>query len=669
MSSETAFVNSFWGLQDAGFAAIQLRINTSQATLQELLRFYKERLLIERDYNKRLEKLSATSNYGQDETGSLKIALDKLQIGTGRMVQQHNKFVRSVSLHNYEKLHNFSQIYAKNVAKIETHMLKVLARKKDLKLNLSSTKEKYRAACAHEKTLSLQCQTTWGKELDNNTAKLNKVRLSLTTLSQNYQMAVQKYREIHEIWVRDWSIALLSIYLLEVERIQICKLNCFSFCNHVASLCVDWDQLVDVTRSSFANVVAAKDASDFVITYGTGSEIPTPPKCIDFLDGESEDNDETQYTMANFKDPDYTQILSRTFSTHSGMGTALNYTRSPSSSPPKRQPVGESRTPSPEKSLPPIQPTLEGSSEPPAMGPISSIPETKSHKTMLKQPSQYSNDTADSNDIFDGKANNASTHLSVYSHPSSFSNDTKRSWASPKRKLRQELQQEINRRLQDLSYMFPKSPEKPKEEPKRVPINKDFSIDYIAKALDDLNAGGNGDVNKFRRSVRASQPNFGAARPASDFVDDSNEQAFRKDSIVFRPPETNLRKSYSGPSNTSHVVEPKQQLEPVSNVSPTRNHRRSLLQSPTKSFQNLHSFVEGITPVTKARYATKAVAKYTYKAREDGELSFRKGWHMYVIHKQEDNWYVCELGLNCGAERGSVGLVPFNYVIEGDDVF
>lgn len=662
-TSEKAFVNSFWGLQDAGFAAVQLRIKTSQATLHELLTFYKERLAIEKEYNKRLEKLSTSSKYGQGETGSLKIALDKLLIESQRMVQQHNKFLRSVSLHNYEKLHNFCQIYAKNVAKIENHMQKVLARKHDLKQNLDSTKEKYRSACAQDKTLSLQCQTTWGKELETNTAKLNKVRLSLSTLSQNYQMAVDKYAEIHEIWVRDWSIALLSIYLLEVERIQICKLNCFSFCNHVASLCVEWDQSVDVTRSSFANVAAPKDASDFVITYGTGSQIPTPPEYVEFANGSNE-NEDDQYTMANFRDPDYTQILSRTFSTHSGMNPNGNAARTPSASPPRKY-SDESKTPSPQKSLPPIRQSMDLSPDNGAKFKTQMAPETKSHTTLLKQPSQYSNVTGDSNDIFDNKPHNASTHLSVYSHPSSYSNDTKRSWASPRRKLRQELQQEINRRLQDLSYMFPKSPEKPKEPTKTIPIAKDFSIDFIAKALDDLNAGGNGDVNKFRRSVRMSALGTSPVRPASDFVDDSQEQATRKDSIVFRAPETNFRKSYSGPTTDTSELK----MYNTNQSSPTKTHRRSLLQSPTKSFQNLHSFVEGITPVTKARYDTKAVAKYAYKAREEGELTFRKGWHMYVIHKQEDNWYVCELGENCATDRGKVGLVPYNYVVEGDDVF
>ncbi|RKP29428.1 hypothetical protein METBISCDRAFT_24248 [Metschnikowia bicuspidata] len=675
-SSDQAFVNSFWGLHDAGFAAVQLRIRTSQATLNKLLSFYKKRVTIEKVYYNLLERLAASSKY-YGETGSLKIALDKLQIELEKMVQQHNKYVRSVSHHNYEKLRNFSQIYQKNIVKIENHMQKVLARKRHLWHVVTSTKEKYRSACAQEKTLTLQCQTTWGKELDAKQANLQKIRTSLPILAHDYDSAIARYKEIHAIWVRDWSIALLNVYLLEVERIQVCKLNCFSFCNHLASLCVDWDQSVDATRTAFANVAAPKDVADSVVFYGTGCQIPSPPEFVDFSRG-CDDPQGPQYTTANFKDPDYTQILSRTFSSHSAaaMVPAAAYSRS---SPQKDPSGGENhpaRTPSPQKLLPPIKKPLQ-MLLPHSNGPGTS-PET--HTMYSKQPSQYSNATTDSNDIFDGEPRGASTHLSVYLRPSSYFNE--RSWASPRRKLRQALQQEINRRLQDMSYMLAKTLEKPADgsnlqRSKMVPITKDFSIDFIAKALDDLNAGGNGDVNKFRRSVRQEMQAASAVRPLLDSVDDWNELATRKDTIVFRTPDTNVRKLYAGLGNGTELKQPNmpdllplvRKKPDLTQQLPLKGARHMLLQSPTKSFKNLNAFVEGITPVTRAKCVTKAVAKYSYKAREAGELSFSKGWRMYIIHKQEDNWYACELGENCGSERGTVGLVPYNYVVEGEDVF
>ena len=77
-----------------------------------------------------------------------------------------------------------------------------------------------------------------------------------------------------------------------------------------------------------------------------------------------------------------------------------------------------------------------------------------------------------------------------------------------------------------------------------------------------------------------------------------------------------------------------------------------------------------VTPATHQPYVGKARAKYTFKPQQHGELYFRKGWGMYVIHRQEDNWYMCELAETTGdGNAGAVGLVPGNYVVEGDDVF
>ncbi|KAF8004614.1 hypothetical protein HF325_000071 [Metschnikowia pulcherrima] len=252
---------------------------------------------------------------------------------------------------------------------------------------------------------------------------------------------------------------------------------------------------------------------------------------------------------------------------------------------------------------------------------------------LQKQPSHNSNYTSgaeDRHEVFDRMQN---SNLSDYSSPTNYLNHTGRSWSSPRKKLAQEVQREINRRLQDLSELYGLPKRVKDERRKSVPLSKDFLIDFIAKALEDLNAGGDGDMNKFRRSVRreSNVQEDSDHAPALDFVDDSSETAKRFDSITFRSPGRNL--------------------------------------SPTKSYTNLQSFVNHVTPVTRNTYVTKAVAKYSYTAREQGELTFKKGWHMFVIHKQEDNWYVCELGENCGENRGLVGLVPYNYVVEGEKVF
>lgn len=602
--SEAEFVNSFWGLNDNGFGIVQTKIKQSLGTLQELLHFYKEKIAIEKEYNKRLEKLQHES-LGSSETGSLKVALDKLQGENSNMLAHNNKYIRNILLHNYDRLHKFYQIYHRNVSKIETHMSKVMVRKKDLFKHLSEAKERYRTECSQIKSLQLVCTTTWGNEQKKNEAKIARLQQSLGALRSAYQQSVARCREIHEIWVRDWLIALLNLYQLEVERVQVLKLNCFNYCNHVAALCVDWDSAVDAARTSFAKVAAPKDVHDFAGEYGTGNRIGAPPKFVDFSAGLQEED--AHYTVADFKDPDYAPILSRTYLMHLGVSQSTSLSKSEVL--PRKQY---------HKLLPPIKEPL-------------SAPSTFEEQPLVKRKSQNSSKSSDEREeIFEEPAG------LNYSVPTNYSSHTVRSWASPRRKSRLEVQEQINRRLRDMTGQYPAQ-----EPPKPVPIAKDFSIDYIAKALEDLNAGGDGDVNQFRRSVREHN--------------DSAETATRLDSISFRTPQKPRLTHADADSLTGTIV----------------RRGRLLLQLPTKLYRDLHSMVvaEKSTPRHGHPFVTKAVAKYSYNAQEDGELSFRKGWQMYIVHKQEDNWYVCELAESCGASAGKMGLVPYNYVAEGDGVF
>lgn len=704
VSPEKAFVNLFWGQRDAGFAAIQSRLRSSSETLEELISFYKQKLAVDRDYSKRLEKVMAATNLGSGETGTLKIALDKLQLESQNMLRQQQNNVQSINTHNLERLQTFHSFYQKNLSKIERHMQKILSKKKEYSHAVDVAKERYRSACGQIKSLTLLCQTTWGKELEKNTAKLSKLQQNLSSIEAEYRGSLQKYQQIHEIWVTDWSIALSSIYQLEIERIQTCKLNCFSFCNQIAALCVDWDHAADLARSSFASVGAPQDAYNFAEVHGTGNKIFQPPTFVDYLNGFGEEAqlDSARYTLAGFTDPDYSSILTRTFSTHSSIGRSkppLSTTSNEHSDPPMQRRSGalnHDRSPI-TKSLPPILPQAASLSPPKDAGhqTVSALQKLPSHN------SNYTSLAEDRTDVFD--RNNGlreSNGLSEYSHPTSYSHNTNttRSWASPRKRLVRDVQKEINRRLQDFSETLAVSVrQEPSPAAVPTPITKDFSIDFITQALEDLKAGGDGDMNKFRKSaVRAQNVTNGEGEhqriTASDLVDDSTEQARRYDSVSFstaRPASIQSKLRSDLPlSSTDNVL-----LDTVVRTVPSlieqdsspyhartsapekRQSRasyssnRSLLLSPTKSYINLQSFVNKVTPVTRNKYVTKAIARYSYSSREDGELSFRKGWHMYVVQRQEDNWYVCELGENCGSDRGKVGLVPYNYVREGDDMF
>lgn len=833
----TTFVNNFWGTQDSGFSVIQTRIKSSTKTIQELLNYYQERANIEKEYNKKLDKLNGKIYLGSNETGSLKESLDKLQFENDQMCKINKKLVNSISQNNYEKLNHFFHIFQKEVSKIEHHMSKIISKKNESLSNLETLKSKYQQDCSQIRSLQLTCQTTWGKELERYEQKLSKLIANNSNAKLAYKSALDKFSELNEIWIRDWSISLKNFYQLEIERIQLCKINCFNFCNNIATLCVELDQSVDLARSVFAQVLPPKDLQDFGDTYGTGNKIYKPPEFVDFMSGYDDENSNNNYTFADFENPDYSRVLARTYSNRSMSSNRSHHhhhhlqqspqqqyptskgqhqfiipptpqalsnpalaTSSPinqnddnqiiniSSPTPPQSPVNTIDDPSPisnfpttprtaaplqsapfgslhsPEKLPPLQnnkvslpPPSNNQGLPPSFGNhrktnsslhLTSPSSIRRRPTTESQFDNYESGHEDNKtDVFsikDVKKQFASSNgSSNYSNPTNYSSSTnsnsnERNWASPRRKEKQlsQFQEQINLKSKETpnhtlnkGLNMIEAPQAP-----NIPITKDFSIDFIAKALEDLNKGGDGDINKYRLSVRKAKKEkeekikddeyrqknslpHSPFRPASDYVDDSTEIATRYDSINFSSPihlnsspmtqksSSTIFSSSNSPSKTPTKpkrIRPKSMLEPILNEDLTKDdlitttvinkpsnshlshqpqqslmspkHRPLLMQTPLKSYTNLHSLISQeeihkVTPVTNSDYVTKARAKYTYKPQNHGELYFKKGWYMYVIYRQEDNWYVCELAKNSNDRIGMVGLVPGNYVVEGDDLF
>lgn len=721
-SENTSFVNNFWGHRDSGFRVIQTKIKHALTTLEELLDFYKERIQIERDYNKRLEKLNRKIILGSRETGSLKKSLDKLSLESKHMVKDNSKFIRSLTHTNYDKLNHFYSIYCKKVFKIELHMQKIINKQNDLFKTLEMNKNRYQEECSQIKSLRLLVQTTWGKELEKNENKLNKIIASNTNTKKHYQIAVTNFTDINEIFVRDWAIALKDFYQLEVERIQICKINCFTFCNNIATLCVDNDQSVDLARSVFAVVSPPQDLQEFGDAYGTGDKIYNPPVFVDFMNGYDDDQRESEFTRAEFENPEHDQLLSRSYSSFS-QETQIS------------SPTQEVAAKTP---LPLVKETLEKANLPPPPSNDIAInepnvflgsPTRKPPAGFDRSSSVYS--TQDKNDVF-SVGEKEKTHKftnsngsSNYSNPTNYtgsnysgSSNTERNWASPRRKEKQlnQFQEQINLKSKELPS-FPNNPSDSNETAQNVPIMKDFSIDFIAKALEDLNSGGDGDINQYRRSVRgtgnhdgqraktAPSTPFSKMKTHSDFVNDRDEIATRHDSIMFSSPARNQNiasANMNGSPVKARRQRPKSMLDPLSNgfsdyqiadhmdqlvdtciikkpndqfQTPSRKPQRTLLKSPTKSYTNLNAMIQqssnsNLTPIGNTPYVSKAKAMYTYKPQDHGELYFKKGWCMYIIHKQEDNWFVCELAQNSNDRAGMIGLVPGNYLSEGgQDLF
>lgn len=82
------FCNAFWGPGDRGYEVLMARLRGATRTIEELRSFWKERIAIEEEYAKKLNKLSKTV-LGRDEIGELHESLQHVLKETGEQAQYH----------------------------------------------------------------------------------------------------------------------------------------------------------------------------------------------------------------------------------------------------------------------------------------------------------------------------------------------------------------------------------------------------------------------------------------------------------------------------------------------------------------------------------------------------------------------------------------------------
>ncbi len=95
--------------------------------------------------------------------------------------------------------------------------------------------------------------------------------------------------------------------------------------------------------------------------------------------------------------------------------------------------------------------------------------------------------------------------------------------------------------------------------------------------------------------------------------------------------------------NRPQLQPPQQQLVPEPIVqTPTKGN---VAQNPMPS-QSMPSIVESVV-----------IAMYSYNARQEGDLSFRKGEKLEIVEKIDPDWWTAR-----HLETGEVGYIPSNYV-------
>ena len=241
------------------------------------------------------------------------MSLDTMKKEVEGVATSHSAFAGQIRGDIEEGLAIFGQQYRDRKKAVQNTIEKLHRTKLQQEQQAAKQKEKYESDCVKINGYIAQQNMLMGKELEKNNLKLEKVQTGVQASNKDYQNAIRMLTETTERWNREWKVACDQYQDLEEERFDFMKANMWSFANLMSTVCVSDDESCEKIRVALEKCEVEKDIQAFIREYGTGQEIPEPPKYRNFYGQQGED---TEYTVAQFQRSQNPQYTSN--------GTAIN---------------------------------------------------------------------------------------------------------------------------------------------------------------------------------------------------------------------------------------------------------------------------------------------------------------------------------------------------------
>ncbi|KAL5531880.1 HOF1 [Sanghuangporus sanghuang] len=309
------FCNAFWGAGDAGVDVLFARMRGAARTIEELRMFWKERAAIEEDYAKRLAKL-AKQTLGRDEIGELKNSLDTLRLETDRQAIAHANLAQQVRSELESPAGAFAARQAQFKRGAQSIVEKAFKNKQTQESYVTKAREKYEADCMRINSYTAQSTLVQGKDLEKIQVKLDRARQTVTANERDFANFARALQGTVEKWEKDWKAFCDACQDLEEERIEFMKDNVWAYANAVSTVCVSDDESCEKIRLSLEQLEPDRDMENFVRDYGTGNEIPDPPRFVSYTNPESASSASSRQTARYANHP-------RASMRHLSMGEAM----------------------------------------------------------------------------------------------------------------------------------------------------------------------------------------------------------------------------------------------------------------------------------------------------------------------------------------------------------
>lgn len=300
-----SFSNNFWGKNDLGVDPLLTRMQNSKTTSNELRAFYKARADLEEEYAKKLFSISRKA-LGSVELGTLRASLDVARGETENMAKQHQLIAQQMRTECEEPLLAFAGGINERRKIVQGAIEKLLKMKQQQTSAVNKCRDRYEQDCLRIKGYLAQGHMVMGQEERKNKAKLEKTQINMANDSTEYEAAVKVLEDTTGRWNKEWKAACDKFQDLEEERIDFTKSSLWAFANIASTVCVSDDASCEKVRLALENCEVEKDINNFVRTFGTGQEIPDPPRYINFAKGDCDsasevsEDDDNAYTVAQF---------------------------------------------------------------------------------------------------------------------------------------------------------------------------------------------------------------------------------------------------------------------------------------------------------------------------------------------------------------------------------
>ncbi|ONH66811.1 Septation protein imp2 [Cyberlindnera fabianii] len=633
-----SFSTNFWGQGERGSEVVINKLHQGAQTCEELLSYYKERAALEEEYARRLNAISKKT-CGTFETGHLREAFEILRNETEQISRSHLNQSRKLHTDSIAKLDSFLSNFVARRKPVESSVENIRKTKQALEGQVNRLRERYQVEANKLNTYLAQESLLLGKELDKNREKIYRQQTMVAEIRQEYQIGCQKLEEIHNTWINEWSISSAKLEELECERIEFLVSNMWEYSNAVSSSCVNDDAACENLRKGLEECDTRGEIEIFTKKFGTGTKIFSSQGFVDYVKGDTEEKGRVH-------------VIQDSRSRHSSQGTILS----------QNIPTGRVQSDNSQKTIP-VAKSQHIQAPQIQMQHPHSFEHLKPRNMHRRPPPSDDGQTSISNP----STNSTSLHReeSAYSNPTSISSFAEsvngearvsKTWNSPLRRrsrnsemgdswMRRGNSNNSNRR----SFILEQNPapRRPQSE-FIIPPNED----PLRATLEDLKHGGNGDMNKLKEALSknnslkgmeySSKPDFGSSmssqhttgttiRPKSMIADFESHQREQRD----------------------HDDRIEKQMK--------RSSFHAGLRSMSKSSVNLQAKMStsGLPSMTREgrRVIKHARAVFDFTATIEGELTFKEGDTLLVVHMQEDGWWECER-----LDNGEVGLAPYNYL-------